>query len=395
MPVKFGAHISRVLGCLTREGAYITVIGVALFGPFAAPVAADTTANIGISTSATLLRMSNRDLDARLNDIQHLGATWIRIDFSWPAVQPDNARIYHWSMYDRIVRIAGKHHLKILAVLDYTPKWAQEPRCARLVITSAAATKCNPANNNLAGRFARAAAIRYKGKGVYAWEIWNEPNLSAYWKVAQPSGAVLTSSLSYAALANSMALQIRRNDPQALIITGGLSPMFHPRYPKGISQGDFLSQILSHLQPNLFDGVGVHPYSWPVLPTTAAVYNAFYTVNHGPADYNLRAIMVKNGWGSKQIWGTEFGAPTKGVSAVAIPTLYSRPDHVTEALQAQIITQGIQSWYSIPNNGPLFVQSDSDHWLPQTKNEGGFGLRRSNGTEKPAYTADKAAAMRH
>lgn len=359
-----------------------------------APVKAAAASEVGISTSATLLRMSDKDLNERLIDIQHMGVTWIRVDFSWPAIQPNSADVYHWSMYDRVVRVAGVHHLKILAVLDYTPAWAQEPRCATLVKTWAARQKCNPAHDGAFARFARAAAQRYVGKSIRAWEIWNEPNISSYWKVAQRDKAVLTDSLAYAGLANTAALQIRQNDPGTIIVTGGLGPEFHPVYPKGISQGDFLAQILRHLDPDLFDAVGIHPYSWPALPSKDAIYNAFYTVNHGPSGYDLRAIMIHAGWGDKQLWGTEFGAPTKGLSKGTTVVGTTRPDHVTEQVQAQIIAQGVLDWYVIPSSGPLFVQSDSDQWLPQIKNYGGFGLRRIDGSQKPSYDAFKDAVAK-
>jgi hypothetical protein len=378
-----------------RVALYIAAMCLIAFGPLAAgkPAQAASNDGLGFATAATLLRMNNTDLNARLNDIEALGATWIRIDFSWPEIQPKNANTYNWSMYDHIVRVAGVHHLKILAILDYTPEWAQDPRCAQLVITKAAGTKCSPASNTTFARFARTAAIRYKGTSVRGWEIWNEPNISSYWKTVQAHNAVLVDSIAYAALANTAALQIRENDPGTAIITGGLGPMFNPVYPKGISQGDFLSQILPRLNPALFDGIGIHPYSWPVLPSKAAIYNAFYTVDNGPPSYNLRTIMTSAGWGNKQIWGTEFGAPTKGVSAVVVPTATARPDHVSEVLQARIIAQGINDWYAIPNVGPLFINSDSDQYLPQVKNVGSFGLLRGNGTKKPSYDAFQQAAQ--
>jgi len=356
-------------------------------------VHASTRYEVGFSTSASLLWMNDRALDARLTDIETLGATWIRVDFSWPAIQPAGPNIYRWDMYDRVVRVAGVHHLKILAVLDYTPAWAQEPRCATLVITKAAGTKCNPATTATFARFTRAAALRYAGQSVRAWELWNEPNISSYWKTAQANRAVLTSPVSYAALANAGAYQIRQNDPDSLVITGGLGPMFEPVYPKGIQQGEFLAQVLPRLDRDLFDGIGIHPYSWPALPAATALWSAFYTVDHGPSDYNLRAIMAHAGWGNKQLWGTEFGAPTKGISTIIVPTRTLRPDHVTETVQAQIIAQGLREWYNKPNVGPLFIHSDSDQWLPQIKNEGGFGLRRSDGSKKPAYSIFQTAAQ--
>jgi hypothetical protein len=360
------------------------------------PTRAATTHEVGVSTGATLLRMKDSRLNQRLIDIQRLGATWIRIDFNWPAIQPANGKTYNWKMYDRIVRIAGTRNLKILAVLGYTPRWAQEPRCAKLVITLAAGQKCNPKNTEVFARFTRAAALRYKGTSVRAWEIWNEPNLSAYWETAQPANdpiknAVHADAAAYAKFANAAALQIRHNAPGTVVMTGGLAPLWEPKYPKGLRQSDFLAQLLPRLNPSLFDAVGIHPYSWPTPPGKAVVHNAFYSVDQGREEYNLRAIMESTGFGAKQIWGTEYGAPTKGVNNL---TKASRPDHVTENAQAQMVAQGIQDWYAKPNVGPLIIYSDSDRWLPQRKNEGSFGLRRYDGTKKPAYDALQKAAKK-
>jgi hypothetical protein len=344
---------------------------------------------VGISTGATLLRMTDKDLDKRLSDMRSMGATWIRVEFNWATIQPHNAKTYNWKMYDRVVRAASARHIKVLAVLAYTPRWAQEPRCARLVITLAAGEKCNPKSYKTFANFAHTAAARYKNKNVRAWEIWNEPNLSAYWKTAQPkNNAVHADAAAYAKLANAAASQIRRAAPHTLIITGGLAPLWEPKYPKGLRQSDYLAQLLRRLNPALFDAVGIHPYSWPTLPNTAVVHNAFYSVDKGRPKYNLRAIMQKTGFGAKQIWGTEYGASTKGVSRPG-----QRPDHVTEARQALIISQGVESWYKKSNVGPLMVHADSDQWLHKRKNEGGFGLRRRNGTKKPAYQALQRAAM--
>lgn len=163
--------------------------------------------------------------------------------------------------------------------------------------------------------------------------------------------------------------------------------MFDPKSPKGMRQNDFLTQLLPNLEPHLFDAVAVHPYSWPNLPDLEAVYNAFYTTDQGPSQYNLRQTMSRLGWGNKQLWATEFGASTTGLRPEGTPIEQGRPDHVTEAKQAQIIKQGIREWFEKPNAGPIFVHADSDQWLPSYKNEGGFGMRRKDGTKKPAYSA--------
>lgn len=369
--------------------AYV-VVAIMLAGMVYAPARAATRYEAGVATSATLLWMSDQALNDRLNDIQDLGVTWIRVDFSWHAIQPSGPTAYNWDMYDRVVREAGRHHLKILAVLAYPPPWAQEPRCAAQAANKVTAEKCNPRGANEFGQFAGAVALRYKGQSVRAWEIWNEPNLSAYWKTIQPDNTTAVDPAAYASLANAAAAQIHHNYPDSAIITGGLAPLFEP-YSRGMRQSDYLVRILPLLNANLFNGIGVHPYTWPILPSTPAVYNAFYTVNNGKSDYNLRTILTAAGWGDKEIWGTEYGASTKGVQSSSFPTKQYRPDHVTEDQQAQIIAQGVYDWYAKPNVGPLFMYTDSDQWLLGRKNEAGFGMRRSDGSKKPAYDAFRTA----
>jgi hypothetical protein len=335
--------------------------------------------------------MNDQDLDARLRDIQNLGTTWIRVDFDWSAIQPNSATDYQWDMYDRLVAVAGIHHLKILATLDYTPHWARDSACETLAGDEKSAQKCSPRSASEFGDFARAAVMRYHDKSVRGWEIWNEPNLTGYWKTVQPDNTLFVDPTAYARVANAAAAEIRSYS-DAAIITGGLSPLFEPSQLTGMRQSDYLAQLLPHLDKSLFNGIGIHPYSWPLLPSRTASFNAFYTVDNGNAEYNLRTTMDAAGWGDKEIWGTEYGASTIGITSTERATRQRRSDHVSESTQAKIIAQGVTDWYVKPNVGPLFVHSDSDQWLQSHKNEGGFGLRRSDGTEKPAYNALKVTA---
>lgn len=351
----------------------------------------ETRYETGVSTSFSLLGMSDEDLDRRLRDIKSLGVTWVRVDFSWATIQPHSASEYQWKGHDRIVEAAGTHGLKILALLGYTPSWAREPHCKALTRSEKRAQRCSPRSSVEFGTFAREAAQRYHDKNVRGWEIWNEPNLSSYWRTAKPDNTISVDPAAYANMANSAASQIRQVT-DAVIITGGLSPLFEPRHSVGMRQSDYLSQLLPLLDYRLFDAIAIHPYSWPLLPSRTEVFNAFYTVDNGPAHYNLRTIMEETGWGNKQIWGTEYGASTRGMQLHTNGR--ARADHVTEQTQAQIVEQGIEHWYAKKNVGPLFIHSDSDQWLHPHKNEAGFGLRRSNGTKKPAYDALKEATAR-
>jgi hypothetical protein len=377
-----------ILSCI--KTARVTVIIITLLILVNMPLArAATGIDAGMATGGTLLWMDDNQLNYRMNDMNNLGIKWIRVDFDWSQIQPDNSRSYKWSPYDKVVKAANKHHLKILAMLAYTPPWARSKQCARLNPDEQYGQKCSPKDPQEFGRFAGTVVARYKSQGLHAWEIWNEPNLTGYWKAIDKNNKAFVDPNGYARTANVAAREILRNDKASFIITGGLSPMFSPKDKNGMRQSYYLAKLLPKLDSRLFNGVGIHPYSWPDLPTKVANYNAFYNVDKGRPEYNLRTVIAHKGWGNKQIWATEFGASTTGTRLDTYPSLRRliRPDHVTETKQAQIIKQGVDGWHDKPNVGPIFVYADSDQWLENHKNEKGYGLRRSNGTKKPAYTA--------
>ena len=138
-----------------------------------------------------------------------------------------------------------------------------------------------------------------------------------------------------------------------------------------------------------FSGVAIHPYAFPALPGDES-----QTWTGWNQMLRMRAIMVHNGDEAKQVWITEMGAPTGGVSVES--TLTDRhyadsPDHVDEELQATTVTTTFTIadrsswihavyWYGlvdIPAHGP--------------GNEAFFGLLRADGTPKAAYAAFQAA----
>lgn len=67
------------------------------------------------------------------------------------------------------------------------------------------------------------------------------------------------------------------------------------------------------------------------------------------------------------------------------------PDHVDENLQAQMATQSVQAAAATAYVGALFWYSDQDLGTSTTTSENFFGLRRFDGSRKPAWNAFQAA----
>jgi polysaccharide biosynthesis protein PslG len=326
---------------------------------------------VGLSYGDTLPGLSLAALDSELNDAVQLGVGWIRLDLAWDDIQPTSQSNFNWSAFDRIVTEANARHLSLLPILDYTPGWARDPSCG--------SDKCAPANPAQFAAFAAAAASRYAPLGIHTWEIWNEPNITVFWQPApNPS--------RYVSLLKATVAAIRAVDTGATLVSGGLSPA--ATGGGNISPVDFLTAFCQLGGQQVVDAIGFHPYSYPVTPGYQADWNAWQQIANTPA--NLTGVLAANGAAGKKIWLTEYGAPTNGPGAGATSSdlkLGQMPDHVDEALQAGMASQSVALASSSAVAGALFWYSYQDQGTDPANAENFYGLRRANGTPKPAYAA--------
>ncbi len=310
----------------------------------------------GYGFSTLLTGLSPADLDKRLNDMKATGVTWVRYDLSWALVQPDSSKSYDWSTYDTITKAATAHGFKVLMIIDFAPTWAQAPGCSSDQI-------CQPASAAAYARFASAAATHYQPYGVEAWEIWNEPNILQRFNPAV-SPALYTRMLKDAYVA------IKRVDPHATVLAGSLSP--------GATNGsdyapiDFLKQLYANGAAGYFDALSSHPYTTPISPAESKPTDAWGQLQ---AEHNL---MAARGDGAKQIWATEFGAPTSGPPAKS-------DGFVSEAFQAQMATDAITLFRTYPWAGLFSWYDYIDAGTTTDTTENFYGLVRTDGSHKPAY----------
>ena len=317
------------------------------------------------------------------------GADWVRTGFDWRNTEKVRGS-YTWSR-DGIVSAFRAEGMQVLGVLAYSPSWAVDPACH-----AAYGGKCAPTDPADFARFAAAAAERYDGDGiadapgspvVHAWEIWNEPNLAGFWRPS-PDPAAYTRLLAAATKA------VRAAAPSATVVSAGLSPAGGSFAPV-----EFLRAMYAAGAAGSFDALGFHPYTYPAAPAKLASWNAWQQMltvfpSIGQPD-SLRSLMVANGDGNKQIWATEYGAPTGGdtnrdgaSTCDADGVVLANEDRcVTEQRQADLLTEAVALWQSYSWSGPLFVYSFQDLQTGAASLEGNFGLVRTDGTPKPAHAA--------
>ncbi|MDT9692818.1 cellulase family glycosylhydrolase [Streptomyces sp. P9(2023)] len=327
---------------------------------------------MGISYGDRLVWMSDRDLGAALDDAVEVGARWVRADLLWTNVQPDGPDTYRWEGFDRVVTAVAERGLTLLPVLGFTPAWARPADCT--------SKHCRPADPVDFAAFAGAAATRYAPRGVHTWEVWNEPNLTRSWAPAPDVGA-------YTELLKETSQALWLSDPASYVILGGLAAT--STKDGDISQTAFLQGVSARGGNRVVDAVGYHPYTYPFLASSVTQWRTPWERIEGTRD-SLRSVLVANGTPDMPVWITEFGAPTNGpgTSSDGRPgTVGEETTHVPEERQAQIAADVVRTAAATPHVAALIWYTDRDLGTDTGDSENFFGLRRADGSAKPALGA--------
>jgi len=266
----------------------------------------------------------------------------------WRDVEPSSPNQDDWSNADHIVDDAEKDHVKIIFEIAGAPAWAG----------SAESGEFSTDPQQYADFCAKVAA-RYRGR-VPVYELGNEPNLTV--GVPHPDPA------TYAKILEATYPAIKKADPNAFVLTAGLAGTRHRN--GNITGIDYLTGLYAAGAKGFFDGIAFHPYTYPQLPTEDA--------NGGNRSWNqmlqVRALMVKNGDGDKQIWATEFGAPTNG------------PGGVSESEQAAIMQNGFDLWKTYSWGGVISWFDYQDKNTDTSSHKGFFGIIDTTGRHKPSWS---------
>lgn len=328
------------------------------------PPPAPSSSRFGISAGGGIQNLSSTDLAHYLDLLQAAHVGWLRFDINWNVVQSAGPTSYNWTPFDNVVNAAASRGIKSLAILDYSPSWARSG-------SSSSATP--PTNLADYATFAKAAAQHYSQLGVHDYEIWNEPNVGSFWSTG-PSAAQYTQMLKLAYPA------VKNGDPNAFVISAGLSPYgsYGSADSMHVNPITFLEQMYADGAKGYMDAVGWHPYAYPYGVQLAA-WSGWSQMNQ--TSTSARSVMTANGDGGKQLWATEFGEPTGSASTA-----------VSEAVQAQYVTDAYGDLKGVSWAGPAFFYSGVDLGTDQTNVEDNFGIIRHDWTPKPAYSAYQSAA---
>nr|WP_257720754.1 cellulase family glycosylhydrolase [Mycobacterium sp. JS623] len=313
---------------------------------------AATTAPFGVASLATMIGGPPANYRDDAAAIRNLGASWVRVVVQWHKLEW-NRGSYDWAAVDNAIQAASAHSLNILVLITGpAPLWAQAPG------TEITANGNPPADPATFGNITRLIAERYK-KSVRTWEIWNEPNVPEYF--------VPVNVPRYAALLRAAYSSIHAVQPDANVMSGGLSSNWH-----GVNPADFVRQLYDAGAGDSFDSVGVHPYTFP-YPITED------PAGRGASIMNIYNVMSTHGQSNKKIWLTEYGQATG-----------TNPAAVSEQRQAAILVDFLDRASAISFLGPSFLFTTKDLSSDKANLDFNFGLYRMDYSPKPVVSAIQA-----
>jgi hypothetical protein len=329
-----------------------------------APTSTPSSGRFGFAAGGGIQNLSSTDLARYLDGVKAAHASWIRIDINWSVVQSGGPAYYNWTAFDAVVNAARSRGLNVLGTIIYTPSWAR---------ASGTSGVTPPTNLSDYANFAKAAATHFGLLGVHAYEIWNEPNIVQFWAPGpDPARYTQMLKLAYAA--------VKQADSSATVISAGLSP--YGSYGQSDAQHmnpiSFLEKMYANGAAGNMDAVGWHPYNYPY---GIGFYNWSAWSQMSQTAPSARSVMSANGDGAKQIWATEFGAPTGSTS-----------NSMSMTAQAQLVTDSYAALKGWSWAGPAFFYSYRDNGTNLSNVEDNFGVLYNNWSPKPAYTAYQAAA---
>jgi hypothetical protein len=268
------------------------------------------------------------------------GLGWARFQLVWRDFE-QRPGAYDWLPLDTRIAAARAAGARIVLTIVKPPAWASPPGRP-----GGYSENTTPLYNMLTE-----VAAHYQGQ-VRAYEIGNEPNLAS-----EVGGEV--SVAGFFDFLKAGYLAIKRTDPTAIVVLGGLLATTTEDPSMAVSAPTFLRQLYGYQEGQVaryFDVLGFHPAGtanppeahFPERPGSGAcppgLGGAGPCYRDAPGVYfrqveDLRVIMEAHGEWAKQIWLTEFGWDS--CIGQAAPAGYEYCQLVSEEQQADYTVRAV------------------------------------------------------
>lgn len=257
----------------------------------------------------------------------------------------------------RSARQARAQGMQPLVILGFPPDWASTAPDPTTDEGYAARPWVHAPNLKAWSAYVENLTRQYRGLVDY-WEIWNEPNVGAFWEPRpDPARYLPVLKAAYAAA--------KRGNPRCTVVMPGLSG---PR--EGRIGMDYLERLLQLGGGRYCDAISIHPYRSRSPEDSRLVADldhiARTCASHGPA----RPI-----WITENCWSTELRT---GSSERRQAAMLARSYIL--AIGSGLVDRLI--WFRLHDSGP--DRLDAEH---------NYGLCRTDLTPKPAFFAHRTIAV--
>ncbi|MFL5404186.1 MAG: hypothetical protein ACJ8BF_15390 [Gemmatimonadales bacterium] len=190
---------------------------------------------------------------------------------------------------------------------------------------------------------------------VLAWQLWNEmdESFTDVFGAGHPEVPLRQRGRLYAQMLKLAYPAIKRSNPNALVVTGGIASSI---------DGGFLQGLYDGNAP--YDVLAIHTYGYPLA------------LAFGERGRAARRIMALHG-DERPLWNTEFGLESGVIAA---------PPGLTGLTTAQVDGAELEAWKSCieANQKEPVYDRIYGHVLTDGKDLG-FSLVRVDGSPRPAY----------
>jgi polysaccharide biosynthesis protein PslG len=295
---------------------------------------------------------------AELRSACQLGANLVRFTVKWNRLEPTPGRMdpTYMRRIDQVMAQAGSCGARVLVTLMITPCWIARGWSG--ICPPGQGSLDPPRDPGAFGSIVERTLRRWPG--IYALEVWNEPNLSTFFH---------GSPADYAALANATVDAANRTGAQTQVLVGSIAA----------GSVDYLNQLYD-AGISGYDGISIHPYDFRMAGRRAGFSPKRKWRRHKDLfERHTKAVhrAMRARGDLSGLWLTEFGYSI-------CPT---QPFCVSERRQARTLVACLRAaarWryvrglttYSLRDAG-----EDPNRW------DNRFGLLRRDFSPRPAYFA--------
>lgn len=305
-----------------------------------------------LGVNAHLLWFAPHQDTQQLQMLRALGLQWVRVDLHWDRLEPEPQQ-YQYPALDAVVDLLRTQQMKSVFYLV-----GSAPFATSAPFFSPYKDQYPPEHDQQFARRMALLAKRYPS--VNAWQIWNEPNLPAFWR---PWG----NAQAYGELLQDSVRAIRQVSPDKTVVMAGMA--YYSQMP--MHKRLMLEQLGALGAFGLGTVVTYHPYSQSPEGDDPVAQD--FIVRGNLLNQRLRAAGVANVWATEWGWSS-YAGPREEQPIIGRD---GQADYVLRRLALMSAMDYDRIF--------LFALSDLDDRA--SVRDRSYGLLDLNGQPKPVYTA--------